>query len=106
MKNIISQTEKLAQCHFKEFGFNQEQINALITQGKKDLLNELTKLKHLVENTDNVSLEKINDALHALKGLFFQLGNHEIAEKFNEIKSNDEREVILKEILELFQNDL
>lgn len=102
MKNIINETEMMAYNYFKEFGFNEEQINSLIIQGKKDLHKEITKLKMLLTDADTVPLEKINDVLHALKGLFFQLGNHDIAEKLNEIKSNHEREIIMKEISELF----
>lgn len=91
----------IAYNYFKEFGFNDEQINSLIIQGKKDLQKELTKLETLLIDADTVSLDEINNVLHSLKGLLFQLGNHEIAEKFNELRSENERKVILKEILEL-----
>jgi len=101
MKNIISETAVIAYDYLNEFGFNEDQINSLITQGKKDLHKELTKLETLLIHTDTVSLDDINNVLHALKGLLFQMGNHDLAEKVNEIRSNDEREVILKEISEL-----
>jgi len=101
MKNIISKTEVIAYDYFKDFGFNEDQINSLIIQGKKDLHKELTKLETLLIHADTVSIDDINNILHALKGLLFQMGNHELAEKLNEIRSKDEREVILKDLSEL-----
>jgi hypothetical protein len=101
MKNIISETEVIAYDYLKDFGFNEDQINSLINQGKKDLHKELTKLELMLMHADVVALDDINNILHALKGLLFQLGNHDVAEKLNEIRSHDEREVILKEISKL-----
>ncbi len=98
MKNIITSTEVIAYSYFKGFGFNEDQINSLITQGKKDLHKELTKLETLLIHTDTMSVDDINNILHALKGLLFQMGNHDLAEKLNEIRSKDEREVILKDL--------
>ena len=98
MKNIINKTEIIAYDYFKDFGFNEDQINSLILQGKKDLHKELTKLETLLIHADTMSIDDINNILHALKGLLFQMGNHDLAEKLNEIRSNDERKVILKEI--------
>ena len=98
MKNIITSTEVIAYGYFKDFGFNEDQINSLITQGKKDLHKELTKLETLLIHSDTMSVDDINNSLHALKGLLFQMGNHDLAEKLNEIRSKDEREVILKEL--------
>ena len=101
MKNIISKTEVIAYDYLKAFGFSEKQISSLITQGKKDLHKELTKLETLLSHADTVSLDDINNVLHALKGLLFQMGNHDLAERLNEIRSNEEREVTLKELSEL-----
>ena len=100
MKKIISETEVIAYNYLKAFGFEDEQITLLIIQGKKDLHKELTKLETLM-HADVVSLDDINDVLHALKGLLFQLGNHELAEKLNEIRSHLDSEVTLKQISQL-----
>ncbi len=100
MKKIISETEVTAYNYLKAFGFEDEQITPLIIQGKKDLHKELTKLEVLL-HADVISLDDINDVLHALKGLLFQLGNHELAEKLNEIRSHLESEVAIKEISQL-----
>lgn len=98
MKNIINETEIMAYDHFRGFGFNEEQIDTLIKQGKKDLQKELTKLKSLLEDDEQVSFNEINNTLHALKGLFSQFGNHHIVEQLNEISSNDEIKVILNQV--------
>jgi len=100
MNKIISETEMIARDYFKDFGFTDEQINTLIVQGKKDLHKELTKLEILLSE-DVPPLEEINNVLHALKGLIFQLGNYKVAEELNEIRSHHDRETVLQEISEL-----
>ncbi len=100
MKNIINETEAIAYNYLKAFGFEDGQIIPLIIQGKKDLYKELTKLESLLyENT--VSLDAINNVVHALKGLLFHMGNHELAEKLNETRSYPDNETALKEISQL-----
>ncbi len=101
MKNIINETEIIAQKHLSSFGFNEEQVSTLIVQGKKDLHKELAKLEVFL-NVDTDFLEDINNVLHALKGLFSQLGNHEIAEQLNEIRESDIKQVRIKKISKLF----
>lgn len=86
MIHIIKQTESISYQYLKELGFSDEQILSLISVGKKDLEKELLKLKILIDSNDFV-LTDINNSLHALKGLLFQLGNHTLAERLNEIRS-------------------
>ncbi len=100
MRKIISDTEVAARDYFKNFGFNEEQINTLIVQGKNDLNKELTKLEILLSD-ETSSLADINNVLHALKGLIFQLGNYDVAEKLNEIRSHHDRASVSKEISQL-----
>ncbi len=100
MKTIIDETEAMAFDYFKAFGFDEEQINMLIIQGKKDLVINLDKLKLLLQE-DEISTEDVSNVLHALKGLLFQLGNHEIAEKLNESRSDLENKETLEEVKEL-----
>ena len=100
MKKIIRETEAMVYEHLKAFGFQKEQITPLVEQGKKDLQVNLAKLKILLqENT--ILINEINNVLHALKGLLFNLGNHELAKKLDETKSHLESEVNLKEISQL-----
>ena len=98
MNKIISETETIAVSHFKNFGFNEDQVNALILQGKKDLHNELGKLEILLEID---SVEGINNSLHALKGLFSQLGNDNVAERLDAIGEDQGREARLKDVSKL-----
>ena len=98
MNNIMNETETIAVSHLKNFGFNEDQVSALISQGKKDLDKELGKLEIQL---DTGSVEGINNALRALKGLFSQLGNHNVAEQLNEIREGQGREAKLKEVSKL-----
>ncbi len=101
MKNIIKETEIITHEYLQGFGFSEDQISSLVIQGKKDLHKELTKLETMLVDTDTVTLDELNNVLHALKGLLFQMGNHDLAKKFNEIRSNDEQKVVLRELSEL-----
>ncbi|AKF24263.1 hypothetical protein YH65_01775 [Sulfurovum lithotrophicum] len=100
MKKIIRETEAIAYEHLKAFGFPEEQITPLVDRAKKDLQANLTKLEILLHE-DTISIDEINNVLHALKGLLFNLGNHALAEKLNEIRSHLESDVALKEISQI-----
>ncbi len=97
MEKIISETEVLAVESLKAFGFSDEQVDPLVTQGKKDLRIALTKLQLLLK-ADTIDYDEVSNVLHALKGLLFQLGNHDVAEKLTESRSHLESENTLKEI--------
>jgi len=98
MNNIINETGIIAVTHFKNFGFNEDQVSALISQGKKDLDKELRKLETLLAKD---SVEGINNSLHALKGLFSQLGNVNVAEQLDEIQVGQGSEARLKKVSKL-----
>ncbi|RRS30897.1 MAG: hypothetical protein P794_05180 [Epsilonproteobacteria bacterium (ex Lamellibrachia satsuma)] len=100
MKKTISETEAIAYNYLKAFGFPEEQITPLVDQAKKDLQENLTRLETLLHE-DKVSIDEVNSVLHALKGLLFNLGNHALAEKLNEIRSHPESEATLEEISRL-----
>jgi len=104
MKKIISETEVIAYDHLKAFGFEDEQITPLIDRAKKDLHENLTKLERLLDE-DTISLEDVSNVLHALKGLLFQLGNHDVAEKLNDSRSHLDNKETLEEIVQLLLND-
>lgn len=97
MNKVIVDTEQIAFKYLKEFGFVDEQILSLVEQGKKDLIKEMTNLREILSH-DNVSYEAVNNSLHALKGLLFQIGNHKLAEKLVEIRSNLDDKSDLDEI--------
>lgn len=97
MERIIRETEEHALAYLKAFGFQDEQVNTLISQGKKDLVRELTKLQELMAE-DEVPLEDVNNVLHALKGLLFQLGNHDLAQKLVEIREDIQSDTALSDV--------
>lgn len=76
MEKVIEETLMIAKEKFSKFGFKEEQIEQLLASGKKDMLSELEKLKALLA-TEPYDIEEINKSLHALKGLFFNMGNTE-----------------------------
>ena len=86
--------------HLKVFGFSEEQITPLVDRAKKDMQENLMKLEILLHE-DTISIDEIDNVLHALKGLLFNLGNHELAEKLNERRLHLESEAALKEISQL-----
>ncbi len=101
MQNILRKTQNLAHEYLQSFGFEEEQIETLIKKGTRDLKNELEKLYTLLEN-ENTPIEELNNALHALKGLLFHLGNNALAQELNEVRSqlhSSEDIAIIKNIL-------
>jgi len=91
MYSIINETEKAARDYFGAFGFEEEEIQSLINIGKKDMLKELNLLHELIQHKPS-DIEPINNRLHALKGLFSQLGNHELSNQINTLRQNIETE--------------
>ncbi len=102
MEKFISHTEEIAFQHLKSFGFKDEQIDQLIRQGTKDLRKELIKLETVLQE-DEISYDDLNNVLHALKGLLFQMGNHDAAEKLVEIRSDVKDEEALNDIILLYR---
>ena len=96
---MIKETEKMGIAYLKAFGFSDEQVNPLVEIGIKDINNTLSKIEILLEET-HPSIEELNNLLHALKGLLFQMGNTALGEKINEMRSHLSEDDIL-EIKEL-----
>jgi len=97
MYSILKETEELAYTYLSAFGFSDEEITSLIEHGKRDMVNEIEKLFQVIENTPS-NIEEINNRLHALKGLFSQLGHHTLVSKINTIREDLESEETLKEL--------
>ena len=98
MQNIIVETERRAYIFLKEFGFEENEIIPVVTKGISELENTLKKLKTLLGTCHEHDKEALDDLLHALKGLLFQLGNHVLAEKIELLRGCDEVEVLCKEL--------
>ncbi len=100
MEKLINETVKIAHKHFKEFGFEDEQIVSLLESGKRDLTKELDKLQKLLEK-EPIEIDTINLSLHALKGLFLTMGNIAVADRLIELRQESEYARIITEIKEL-----
>lgn len=84
MKNLISETMEIASKHFKNFGFEDEQIIPLLESGERDLTKELNNLQALLRK-EVIEIHAINLSVHALKGLFLTMGNVEVGNVLNEL---------------------
>jgi hypothetical protein len=87
MYDIIDETLKIATERFKKFGFKEEQITKLLKSGKDDLEKETLKLVEILK-TQDIDIKKLNDSLHALKGLCLNMGNNSLADKLVEFRDS------------------
>lgn len=97
MQNLINETMEMASEHFKNFGFEEEQIVPLLESGKRDLTKELNNLQELLRK-EVIEIHTINLSLHALKGLFLTMGNATVGEKLSEIRNESDEKRIINEI--------
>jgi len=102
MDELINETVEIAHKHFKEFGFEDEQISSLLESGKRDLIKELIKLQKLLEKK-LIDIDSVNLSLHALKGLFLTMGNTTVGDKLYEFRHKNENERIteIKKLLDM-----
>ena len=87
MNKHVTETLQIAKEQFIAFGFNEEQMSKLLASGQRDLEQEMSKLKKLLE-AKPLDIEEINKLTHGLKGLFLNMGNHKIAEKLVDFREN------------------
>lgn len=103
MQKLLDETEKSAYRFLKEFGFEEEEIAPVIAKGLLDIAHVLNSVDLLLkEQSPSRNEEKLDDLLHSLKGLLFQLGNHDMAEKIEKLrycKDTKEQYETLKRIL-------
>jgi len=92
MKHIIDETVGIAYEYLVTFGFTKVQVDTLVTQGQNELYVTLEKFVTLqTSKSITVSnLQEINEILHALHGLFSQMGHETIAVKLYEIQATDD----------------
>ena len=90
IRQLIETSLLLAQKKMRNIGFSDEQIEQLLTTGRRDLENEFEHLRRLVE--DGGDEEALNRSLHALKGLLLNMGNESLASKFIELRANEDIE--------------
>ena len=105
MKQIIDETVGIAYEYLSTFGFTKLQVETLVTQGQNELYTTLAKFVTLQtsESITVSNLEEINEILHALKGLFSQMGHENMVEKLYEIQATDNVSYRLAEINRLLE---
>jgi hypothetical protein len=88
MEELIEETKRIAKERFQAFGFGEGQIEQLLASGERDMKKELANLREILLQ-DPCDPERLNSSLHALKGLFLNMGNEEVAEKLSELRHDD-----------------
>jgi hypothetical protein len=99
----MKESLQIATEKFKSFGFNDAQIEQLLTSATQDIKREIEKLYPLLES-DTADIQKINQSLHALKGLLYNMGNTEAGDKMAALVNDDtlgEQIADIKKILHL-----
>ena len=99
MDQIIEETLQIAKEKFLSFGFKEEQVAQLLDSGKRDLEKEISTLKTLLDSAP-YDIEQLNKSLHALKGLFFNMGNTVAGELMAELRENDDPDIAIDKIKE------
>jgi hypothetical protein len=89
MSQVIEESLQIAAEKFKAFGFNEAQIEQLLASAKADLDKEIERLRPLLQS-DTPDIEKINQVLHALKGLFYNMGNTKAGDIMADLKNGSE----------------
>jgi len=102
MSQLVNETKITAYNYLSAFGFEDEQIYKLIEKGVKDINQTVEKLEIQLSNA-TVVWDEVDDTLHALKGLLFQMGNNEIAEIIDQKRHTDKNQDSINTLLELVQ---
>ncbi len=100
MKNDFEDIRKIAYTSLMTFGFEEEAVVKLVEQAIKDLKNSLNKLE-LQINSETIDKQELSDTLHAIKGLLFQMGDHNTAEQINEIREDIDTKESIENIKKL-----
>jgi len=97
MSSIIEESLQIATKRFEGFGFQPAQIEQLLISARRDMEKEIATLTALLEE-EHVDMERINQSLHALKGLLYNVGNTEAGDLMIELKSDTNQEEALEKI--------
>ncbi len=89
MQKLLNETKEKAYLFLREFGFEEDELEPVINKGLIDLENAIHHLSEVVEK-ENPKDEEVDGVLHGLKGLLFQLGNHDAANKAERLRYTDD----------------
>ncbi len=102
MKRIIEKTETMAREYLTGFGFGEAQIEPLIAQAKNDLSREFVRLETLMES-ESADWEAFDKSLHALQGLLFNLGNHDLAERLETLREEEGVDTVVEKLRSILE---
>jgi hypothetical protein len=100
MGSFIEKSLEIADEKFKSFGFSDTQREQLLASGRRDLEKEISRLEELLASNEP-DIASINQTLHALKGLLYNMGNTEAGDIMAELKDDAGRPDQLKKIREI-----
>ena len=89
MQKLLEETKEKAYLFLREFGFEEDELDPIVKKGLKELQETLTDLSKLLKRT-TIAHKDMDDVLHGLKGLLFQLGNHEAANKAEKLRYTED----------------
>jgi hypothetical protein len=97
MRNIIIKTEQIAVEYLTGLGFGREQVAPLLEQARRDMEEEFSRLE-MLRHAPSPDPEALDRSLHAIKGLLFNLGNHDLAEKLEALRHEEDLGRMLPEL--------
>ncbi len=89
MRRIVAETEKLAYPYMKAFGFEESEVEPIVSKGLMELESTLERLEKLIASPSADDRKEMDDILHAMKGLLSQLGNQALSERVNELREEE-----------------
>ena len=92
MNTLVEESLQIAAKKFESFGFQEEQIEKLLMSGRRDLEAEIEQLTKLLSEPEPEK-EEIDKALHALKGLFYNLGHIKAGDKMNALGDDESLQI-------------
>jgi phenylalanyl-tRNA synthetase beta subunit len=89
MDQFVEESLQIAAEKFKAFGFKEAQIEKLLASARQDLEKEIGRLRELL-GCHEPDTEKVNQVLHALKGLLYNMGNTEAGDLMSDLKNGSD----------------
>jgi len=102
MRQIIERTMQVAYDYLKAFGFEEDKVDATVHKGITELESAFEKLKVLVD-CKNFDIEEIDNVLHSIKGILFQLGNSQDGNTVDALRGEIDSSNALKKIEEFIK---
>jgi len=95
MQKLLDETKQKAYIFLREFGFEEDELDPVINKGLRDIEETLIHLSDLL-NDEKKDKEGLDGLLHGLKGLLFQLGNHNAAYTVEQLRGTENKNNICK----------